>query len=226
MAIDRTQLEHSVEEMFGIKENSMDIEKYLKKFIDFSMVLDNGVVNESFMEKYKFYFDKFKIDEDSCDNKEVIEFIPMLLQGIDIRKQEKIFEKVNIVHSLICAEDVKVDVSVCVFEIMYEVLQEWKFGNMEYVVKIGDLPYADLEKRLGKGKIEFLKQMESKAWNGYSFVNNMKKKSIVSNLYGRVFWFFGNIFNENTYYEGSFGDRLKEEAEIAIKYCEYCKIIK
>lgn len=49
MAIDRNQLEHSVEEMFGVRkdENSIDVEKYLKKFIDFSMVLDNGTVNES-----------------------------------------------------------------------------------------------------------------------------------------------------------------------------------
>ncbi len=48
MAIDRKQLNHSVEEMFGTKSNddSMDVEKYLKKFIDFSMILDNGIVNE------------------------------------------------------------------------------------------------------------------------------------------------------------------------------------
>ena len=50
MAIDRKQLEHSVEEMFGARkdESSIDIEKYLKKFIDFSMVLDNGTINESY----------------------------------------------------------------------------------------------------------------------------------------------------------------------------------
>ncbi len=37
MAIDRKQLEHSVEEMFGVRkdESSIDIERYLKKFIDF-----------------------------------------------------------------------------------------------------------------------------------------------------------------------------------------------
>ena len=50
MAIDRKQLEHSVEEMFGTRKDdlSIDVEKYLKKFIDFSMVLDNGIVNESY----------------------------------------------------------------------------------------------------------------------------------------------------------------------------------
>ena len=55
MAIDRKQLEHSVEEMFGARKDelSIDVEKYLKKFIDFSMVLDNGVINESYKEKYE-----------------------------------------------------------------------------------------------------------------------------------------------------------------------------
>lgn len=64
MAIDRTQLEHSVEEMFGAKNDSgsMDIEKYLKKFIDFSMVLDNGKVNESLEQKYDFYFQRFEVE--------------------------------------------------------------------------------------------------------------------------------------------------------------------
>lgn len=227
MAIDRTQLEHSVEEMFGIKENSIDIEKYLKKFIDFSMVLDNGNVNKSFVVKYNFYFKKFKINEMSYDYEEIVKIIPMLLQGIDIRKQEKIFEKANIVHSLVCSENV--DVSVFAFEIMYEVLQEWKFGNMEYVVKIGDSHYVDLEKRLGKGKIEFLKQMESKAWNDYCYVNNIKKKSIVFNLYGRIFWYFANIFNkEDMPYLNlcEKNENIEKQLEIARKYCEYCKLIK
>ena len=58
LSIDRKQLEHSVEEMFGSRrdEASIDIEKYLKKFIDFSMVLDNGTINQSFKEKYQFYY--------------------------------------------------------------------------------------------------------------------------------------------------------------------------
>lgn len=222
MAIDRTQLEHSVEEMFGINDNSIDIEKYLKKFIDFSMVLDNGVVNESFEEKYKFYFGKF--EKESNDEEMLNKVVPSLFQGIDIRRQEKIIEKANIVHSLICNE--KVDVSVLVFEIMYEVLQEWQFGNMEYVVKIADSHNVDLEKKIGKEKIEILKQLESNAQNGNCYVNNMRKKSILPNLYGKVFWYFANIFNENSYYGGSLSDEVIEESKIVKKYCEYCEIIK
>ena len=104
LSIDRKQLEHSVEEMFGSRrdEASIDIEKYLKKFIDFSMVLDNGTINQSFKEKYQFYYHKFL----GYEEKELNEMLPMLLSGIDIRRQEKIIEKANIVHSLICNEKV------------------------------------------------------------------------------------------------------------------------
>ncbi len=224
MAIDRTQLEHSVEEMFGINDNSMNIEKYLKKFIDFSMVLDNGVVNESFAQKYKFYFDKFEMEKQSSDEEMLNTVVPLLFQGIDIRRHEKIVEKANMVHSLICNK--KVDVSVLVFEIMYEVLREWGFGNMEYVVKIADSHYVNLEKKIGKERIESLKKIESKAWNGKCKINTMNKKSILSNLYGKVFWYFSNIFNENSYYEGSSCNGIIEELEIARKYCDYCKMIK
>ena len=89
MAIDRKQLEHSVEEMFGVRkdESSIDIEKYLKKFIDFSMVLDNGVLNESYREKYKVYFDKFMVEQES-DIEEITNILSKLFPTIGIREQE------------------------------------------------------------------------------------------------------------------------------------------
>lgn len=86
MAIDRKQLEHSVEEMFGVRkdEASIDIEKYLKKFIDFSVVLDNGVLNESYWGKYKEYIDKFQVS-DGNDAEEACCILSIFLDGIDIR---------------------------------------------------------------------------------------------------------------------------------------------
>ena len=98
MAIDRSQLEHSVEEMFGVRtdENSIDIEKYLKKFIDFSLLIDNGMINDCLEEKYKFYFDKFEGTQE--DKEKLFEMFKRLLDGIDIRRQEKIIEKANMIE--------------------------------------------------------------------------------------------------------------------------------
>lgn len=122
MAIDRKQLEHSVEEMFGVRkdESSIDIEKYLKKFIDFSVVLDNGILNESYREKYKVYFDKFMVVQE-VDKEDITNILSKLFPTIGIREQEKLMEKANMVHSLVCNETM--DISVLVFEVLYEVLK-------------------------------------------------------------------------------------------------------
>lgn len=230
MAIDRNQLEHSVEEMFGARkdESSIDIEKYLKKFIDFSMVLDNGIMNESYWEKYKMYFDKFVVNQEG-EAEEITNILPIFFSWTDIRRQEKIIEKANLVHSLICNE--KVDISVLVFEVMYEVLKSWKFNNLEYVAIINDGHYADIEKQIGLFKMEVLKSFGEKAYNNVrvSRAHENIAKYANDNIYGKVFWYFANIFyNEKMSYAGIRGIRkqIESELEVAKKYCEFCEIVK
>lgn len=230
MAIDRIQLEHSVEEMFGNRKDdtSIDVEKYLKKFIDFSMVLESGVINKSFAEKYKFYFERFSYKEESSDIEKLGEMLRDLFKGIDIRRQEKIIEKANIVHSLICNEPV--DRSVLAFELMYEVLILWGFDDMKVVALISDSHYIDLEKRIGEEKIKFLKLMEKKAWQGWhddSFERG-KRKIIVSNLYGKIFWYFANVFNEDRLPYLNQNSDMQSDIELNTvkKYCQICEMIK
>lgn len=233
MAIDRAQLEHSVEEMFGSKKDdrSIDIEKYLKKFIDFSMVLDMGMINQSFMEKYKFYFDRFIIQDESNDLNKLNEMLPILFKNIDIRSQEKIVEKANTIHSLACVE--RVDISVAAFEMMFETLKICRFGNMKNVVLVNNSRNTNEEKNIGKEKISFLKSMEEQAWDGtVRFVGtnaNGEKKRIIFNLYGKVFWYFSNIFNkENVPYvlRDKKDEQIAKNLEIAQKYWQFSKIIK
>ncbi len=166
LAIDRGQLEHSVEEMFGMKkdDSSIDVDRYLKKFIDFSMVLDNGVVNESYWQKYKEYFNKFEV-RSNYDKEEASNILPAIFRDIDIRRQEKIIEKANMVHSLVCNE--KIDISVLVFEIIYEVLRIWKFGDMKYVALINDGHYVDIENQIGTSKMGVIKSFVDKAYEKF-----------------------------------------------------------
>lgn len=231
MAIDRNQLEHSVEEMFGTRNEAINIEKYLKKFIDFSMTLDNGTLNQSFSEKYKFYFDRFLDIKGTKDEETLNKILPILLEEIDIRSQEKIVEKANIVHSIVCNE--KVDISVMLFEIMYEVFYFAGVGNMSWVAEINSAHYVGIEHSIGKEKMEFLKSMEKESWYGtsksYGAMVTRDKKCILFNLYGKVFWYFANIFNKDDmpYIEQNGHDEVVEkQLGIAKKYCELCEIIK
>lgn len=232
MAIDRKQLEHSVEEMFGTKNDadSMDIEKYLKKFIDFSMILDYGIINESLIEKYKFYFDKFVVNNPN-DFEKGLQLLQDLLDEVDIRKQEKIVDKANLVHSIIC--NVQVDVSILFFEIMYEIIEGWRMEDLSYVVLIGSARYPNAEQKLGTRKIEILKSLNEKSFsivNGYGGTGTQASFRVVkSDLFGKVFWYFYKVFCDESGIYKDLYDYMKtmtNEIDIAKKYCEFCKIIK
>lgn len=230
IAIDRKQLEHSVEEMFGARkdESSIDIEKYLKKFIDFSLVLDNGVINESYWEKYDFYFSKFAI-YDEYGKAKVTKVLQKLFAEVGIRRQEKIIEKANMVHSLVCNE--KLDISVLIFEVMYEALKLWGFKDLRYVAVINLVNYNDIEEKIGISKIAFLKSFASEAYDSDEelYIRENTAGIIRSGLYARVFWYFANIFYDK---KVSYIDKynymyhFKDELEVAKKYCEFCEIVK
>ena len=222
LAIDRMQLEHSVENMFGIKEGSIDIEKYLKKFIDFSMLLNCGEINESITEKYKFYFEKFDECGNTQDMDNLRELLLELLRDIDIRRQEKLFDKANIVHAMVCDE--AVDLSVLMFEILYEVLLLWRVDDMSFLAQINSASFIEVEEKIGKEKIELLKVMEEEAVYNRT---ESGKGVLINNLYGKVCWYFANIFNEdNIPYYMPEGSNWEEQLEIIKKYCKICKVIK
>lgn len=230
ISIDRRQLENSVEKMFGIKDASIsiDTDKYLKKFIDFSLVLDDGMINETFKEKYKFYFDKFNIEQEDMEC--INDVLPILLKGIDIRTQEKIVEKANVIHSLISKE--MQDVSILIFEIMYEVLREVRISDFSKVALVNDIGISELENKLDKEKICLLKVIGGEAWReeggADAYGNIVYKKCINDNIYGKVVWYFLNIFNvrvEN-YGEESIMKNYEKLLDVAKKYCEFSRVIR
>ena len=68
--------------------------------------------------KYRDYFNKFFVTED--DNlQSVTDLLLPLLKTLDIRQQEKMIEKISMVHSIACAE--KIHISVLGFEILFEI---------------------------------------------------------------------------------------------------------
>lgn len=228
LAIDRNQLEHSVKEMFGEGESSVDIEKYLKKFIDFSVVLDNGVLNESYREKYKVYFDKFMVEQEG-DKEEITNILSKLFPTIGIREQEKLMEKANMVHSLVCNETM--DISVLVFEVMYEVLKIWGFESLPIIELIDDTRYEFSKKPVEKNKKDILKFFASEAYRLEKSSNSSKQdKYIRHNLYGKVYWYFTNRYSDvevlNKDLDMYMGGNKLKEVKVVKKYCEFCEMIK
>lgn len=222
MAIDRVQLEHSVEEMFGMNNGmhrSIDIERYLKKFIDFSLELDCGKLDMNIERKYRDYFDKFSL-ADQDNPHVVINLLLPLLNTLDIRQQEKMIEKVYLVHSIVCSEEV--DISVLGFEIVFEILEIWDFGDKKNLPLINDKQFTNLEQKLGNHKMELLKDIEKKSWDDSQAVSG--KKNLKSDIFGKIFWYFVNIFNEDNVSNMSI-----KESDIEIEKClkvtkDFCEI--
>lgn len=226
MAIDRKQLEHSVEEMFGARKDelSIDVERYLKKFIDFSMVLDIGTMNSFFCTKYNFYYEKFYAV--NRDIETLNEILPTLFEGIDARRQEKLIEKAVLVHSMVCRK--KVDVSVLAFEMICEVLLLFECLNMKYIEYLYILNYDEeigIESRIGKKRFYLLKDIENE---GSFTLGNYKGKFLQANLCGRMLRYLSNIFSGIHYYTNDKWNETELETELVVtkKYYELCSIIK
>lgn len=96
ISIDKTQLEQSISKIFGFKDSG----KYLEKFIQFEIELDNGIISDKMIEKYPEYttlFDKNLLPfEDSVE-----EFLQTIFENIGIRKQEHLFKKARTIHQLL-----------------------------------------------------------------------------------------------------------------------------
>lgn len=122
LAIDQNRLEHSIKHIYGMKDDE-NISDYLKKFITFSLSLDIGKVSTAFWEKYKDYLSLFDVESHELD---LNELATNLFSGIDARTQEKLMDRIMLLHGLTCTETY--NVSVLYFELIYQVALYRRFA--------------------------------------------------------------------------------------------------
>ncbi len=170
ISVDKTQLEHSIKGIYG---NEIDIEKYLRKYISFVVELNNGIAS-SYATKYDSYFEMFDIAEGDSDTIE--EFLSQIMMGLDIRTQEGIMRKAEIIHKIINGEKVR-DCSLLTFEVMYVTLSlKMKTKDLAWVSKIWSTTYSGPEKTLGTTYYNKLKE--------YGLI--VKNSAMVANEYGNL----------------------------------------
>lgn len=122
MAYDDTQIEHTVEKIFG---QGTDVNNYLRKFVDYKLYLENGSNTNNILKMFAYYFDRFNIDNDE----EFCAFINQIFINKGMREREKYIEKAHLV-------DVIADVSlrnkyVCAAELLYVFLRDADFNDKE-----------------------------------------------------------------------------------------------
>ena len=184
VAVDSVQLEQSVREIYG---ESVDTERYLKKFISFKYQIGVGETQKSVIQKFQDYFQAFSNYSEIEET--LIKFLQ--LSQLDIRTTEKLMEKCKLVHGLVCRKEVSN--SVLLYEILFTVLghigknpkqgkkSEAYYGrDLYWIPDINLAIYSSLDNCIGKEMLPFLKDMVTSAEG--STVYPMENKSSV-NMY-------------------------------------------
>lgn len=99
IAVDKPQLAASVKQLFGFDQP----ERYLEKFFNFEIKLDNGSVSELITEKYADYIALFNRDLFQFDDS-IEECLQAIFKDIDVRTQELLVKKATIAHKLLFTE--------------------------------------------------------------------------------------------------------------------------
>lgn len=130
LSIDKTQLEHTVKQIFGEKTEAG---RYLAKFFSFELKLDEGTFTdiEKFECRFQEYIDRFKYAISSTKEIEVKEFCQNIFAGIDMRSRIAIIDNCLMLHDLICPIDEKKDFVYMCIEIFLAVV---KFSKIDLTI--------------------------------------------------------------------------------------------
>lgn len=228
LSIDSKQLEESVLKIYG---NNTRVDDYLRKFIDFTLILDSGTIDDKFKEKYKSYFDKFAI----CNMDDIYQFQDLfvkLFSTVDIRTQEKLIKKAETIHGLVNDLE-KPNIALLGFELMC-VLYSFKYNGSElrWIPDINKATYSGLEERIGKQGVQYLQKIEkSVGENNKVTLMGKGEYRLVKNVFvDKLFWIFSSIyyeFDNNTCNNYLINEEiLNGEEQVAKKYYDLIRIMK
>ena len=120
LSIDKNQIQHVIKRIYG---GGTSVEKYLAKFIDFEIKLEEGTVSAVFSERFKTYTNNFEIMRKDTTAREIEEFVSTALEGIDMRRRISTIEKCQLIHNLVSNNSV-MDCSIMCMEILLVLFYE------------------------------------------------------------------------------------------------------
>lgn len=229
VAVDSNQLEQSIREIYG---DTVDTERYLKKFISFKYKIGVGKTQKSVMEKFEDYFQAFSNYSDVDET--LTEFFQ--LSELDVRTIEKLMKKCKLVHNLVCNREVSN--SVLLYEIICTVLEYLglnpkdrdvhtrTYGKTLYwIPDINLSTYGSLEECIGKEMLQFLKDMVACA-EGTTVYPTQHKHSVSMNPEGKCVGYMDiNLSHKKKLRFEEETDEIKYEIEICKNFNKICKNI-
>ncbi len=216
VSMDKKQLSHSIQEIYG----TIEVDTYLRKFISFKVNLKKGVANRYF-DKYVSYVSMFEVT--ALEKEEIEEFFTDIMSDLNMREQERIFNKAEVIHRLIRDDAIK-DCSIMTFEILFLTCAlSFKRHDIKWIVNKSIHMRLEGEKAVLKGKIESYEKelcQNGRSYNGlHSVQERWQEKTF--------FWIASIYFN---YVRGECGPyyyNKQAETRIGIikRFMEFIDII-
>lgn len=213
VSMDKTQIEHSIKEIYG----EINVDTYLRKFISFKVNLDNGKAGQ-YIKKYVAYTSMFEFLEG--EEEKVEKFFSDIMSGLDIRTQERIFNKAETTHKLICSDEIK-DSSLMTFEILFlTIALRTKFNSVEWLISKSYHP--NYESSIGKDYYNMMKEYEKRVSDRPQSINN--NVCIQDDIMGKTFFWIASLYSE--YQDGAcrpyyYGKQAKGRIEIARRFAAF-----
>lgn len=232
ISIDKNQLLCQVKNIFGF-ENP---EKYLEKFINFEVKLDNGKVSEKLTEKYADYIALF--DKDILPFDEPFEeCLQELLKNINSRTQEQLMRKVMLAHQLLYAD--KKDYSFMCMEVLLAVMicvyhDDSCFTDETVDLSSFDRVFVTARKKPQPEFAEFFQRkfeaIHFSTWQGFPEVPEKIVLPDKPNLYGAMLftWYWMHETSKNvviSYKQGSVYTTISKNHEELMKFAETIKMM-
>ncbi|MEQ2944659.1 KAP family P-loop NTPase fold protein [Anaerostipes hadrus] len=192
IAMDKMQIKKALEKIYG---DDLDIDRYLRKFISFDLYLDTGKAT-NFIKKYEKYISLFDIKENEYE--ELEKFLTDITYDIDIRTQEKIFEKAESLHRLLSTEE-KMDEALMLFEILVLCIKEkTNRSDLKWIIQSNNINNNNIKKEVGQEYYEIIEKYEKSCFNG-NYVDgfqNSSYKIIRDKAISKVFFLVANLYHE------------------------------
>lgn len=202
ISIDSKQIEHSIKEIYG---PDTEVKKYLRKFISFSKKLDTGVPDLNILTKYDTYFKNF-LFEDSTSIDKIHDFFSILCEKIDIRTQEKIVDKSEMLHKMIFGTEC-IGSEVLLVELLIT-RYHFQFGdaNLKWILEMQNTEMGEKRKCIGNKSYTYLKKFvefgksnvsKSELRDGLPYTIHFVQRNGV----GKVVYLISRLFDRDRTYE-------------------------
>ncbi len=218
-SVDKKQLDNTVKNIFG---NDVEVDSYLKKFIDFEVHLSNSNTCPRLHDLCPDYCKLFDIKEDTNDI-DILSIVSIIMNNIPVREVKKIFEKAKNIHKLVCKYDV-CDYSLMLAEILYLV---YKKHDSDLFDKIkSNVMYPNYKSAIIEQLTNYIKSQ-----NNGMIIDYTKLQGTI----GKTQWIVLNEqecteINANGYqtrfgFANATGNNLKKEISYYKKFIGYCDLI-